>query len=394
MQPLPHVTPSFLFKHRTSFVDLTGKRFGRWTVLAQTLTKLGDQSLWHCRCDCGNEKSGVRYGALTTGASQSCGCLRREKIKRPDHLVHSQRNPTYRSWQNMRTRCYNVNHPSYAGHGARGITMCDEWLRGFDAFLKDMGPRPAGKSIERRDNNGPYAPWNCEWATPKQQASNTRRNFKVEYGGKEMILMQVAELENVDYAILRRLCTETTMTVEEAVASVRNDGHRFFDRTTGTSKSGKTRKRNPSSEEFPTDFTGKRFGRWFVLGRAPNSRVKWSCRCDCGKEKRVASTHLTQGKSQSCGCLRREKRIASGKGKTKSPLYSVWQSMKTKCYNPRHHTYVSGITVAPEWLHNFDAFLKDMGDRPEGHTLGRRDTTLPFSPANCLWVKTRSEKIR
>ena len=146
------------------------------------------------------------------------------------------------------------------------------------------------------------------------------------------------------------------------------------------------------------DLTGKRFGRWTVLAQTPTKpgdQSLWHCRCDCGNEKTgVRYCSLTQRKSQSCGCLRREKRIASGSGKTKSSLYSVWQSMKTKCYNPRHHTYVSGITVAPEWLHNFDAFRRDMGDRPDGHTFGRRDTTLPFSPANCLWVKARSEKIR
>ena len=137
---------------RTTFIDLTGKRFGRWTVLHESPKPKGGQTRWHCRCVCGKEKPAVLYGGLVSGASKSCGCLRMEGLVKPTHQIHGQRNPTYRVWQGMRTRCYNVMHPSYRRYGARGITICPQWQDDFDQFLKDMGPRPEGMTIERKDN--------------------------------------------------------------------------------------------------------------------------------------------------------------------------------------------------------------------------------------------------
>jgi hypothetical protein len=73
----------------------------------------------------------------------------------------------------MIRRCTHVNDPRYPEWGGRGITVCERWLE-FPNFLADMGERPPGMSLERKDNNGNYEPGNCTWATPHEQMMNTK----------------------------------------------------------------------------------------------------------------------------------------------------------------------------------------------------------------------------
>ena len=86
---------------------------------------------------------------------------------------------TYGSWANARNRCHNPDHPQFADYGGRGILMCERWREDYDAFYEDMGPRPTGTTLDRIDNAQGYDPFNCQWATPKQQQRNTRRNQKI-----------------------------------------------------------------------------------------------------------------------------------------------------------------------------------------------------------------------
>ncbi len=95
----------------------------------------------------------------------------------------------YRIWNGIKMRCYNEKREKYASYGGRGITMSDEWKESFEAFYRDMGPRPSNEhTVERRDNNAGYCKENCYWATREEQNRNKRTNRYYEYNGVTKIL--------------------------------------------------------------------------------------------------------------------------------------------------------------------------------------------------------------
>jgi hypothetical protein len=169
--------------------EIEGKQFGRLFVICRAgMDKSREHARWLCRCSCGNTAVVPTY-RLTSDETQSCGCLFREVATETARRTHTgQRRalkhdlcdtPEYVSWAGMNSRCTNPKVGSWPDYGGRGIKVCPRWRNkkdGFQNFLADMGPRPAGTSIDRYPNNdGNYEPGNCRWATPAQQANNTRR---------------------------------------------------------------------------------------------------------------------------------------------------------------------------------------------------------------------------
>lgn len=182
--------------------DLTGQRFGRWLVLKRDDSKT-KYPYWICQCDCGKVVS-VYGSSLTGGKSLSCGC-RSSELKRAAHTTHGQYGtPLYKVYYGMLGRCYCKKHIDYKWYNQKGITVCDEWRCGFEAFREwaVQSGYKHGLTIDRIDNSKGYSPQNCRWATPKEQAQNRTTNLNYTLDGKTQCLKQWAEEFGVNYRTL------------------------------------------------------------------------------------------------------------------------------------------------------------------------------------------------
>ncbi len=169
--------------------DITGQRFGRLTVLSFSHMNKGRRAVWNCECECGT-KCQVEGTKLATGRTKSCGCLRPDAARENNSTHGYSTHYLWNTYAKMIARCYTPSDKSYKRYGARGITVCERWRESFVNFLADMGDRPDGCSIDRIDNDGPYSPENCRWATISQQNSNTRQNHNLTYDGETLTIAQ------------------------------------------------------------------------------------------------------------------------------------------------------------------------------------------------------------
>lgn len=177
-----------------------GTRFGKLVVVAfHGKTPRGRR--WECRCDCGRtvlqSVKNLNYGV------QSCGCRQREIFTTHGKSKH----PAYQIWKHMLSRCLDPRDHSYPNYGGRGITVDPAWMR-LARFVEDMGPRPSlDHTLERIDNNGPYAPGNCRWATRTEQALNRRSNRLLTLNGRTLHLSEWADALGVNESTIRSRLT-------------------------------------------------------------------------------------------------------------------------------------------------------------------------------------------
>lgn len=231
-------------------MNLAGHVFGRWTVLGcsgrtgEVTGKMHGQTTWRCRCECGKVKERVNYGALMSGVSRSCGCLRGEALGARARKHGDARGKAYRAWQQAQQRCFNPGRRSWESYGGRGITMCEGFRGSYPAWRDALGAPPTvGHSVDRRNNEGNYScgmcsqcvenrwEFNIHWATQSEQMSNTRRTRKYPWGGKLMTLTEIARRENVAYCTFRNRMSLFRADIADALEYCRGKGLQFSERS-------------------------------------------------------------------------------------------------------------------------------------------------------------------
>jgi hypothetical protein len=169
------------------YKDLTGQRFGRLTVASLVASPAGTQTptKWVCLCDCGSSLI-VRGYNLKSGNTLSCGCLQKDRVKETQTTHGMTGTRLYVIWQHIIGRCARAKDKAYKWYGARGITICDEWLNSFEAFYEWAMSHGYSDdlTIDRIDVNGNYCPENCRWITLKEQQRNKRDNVRVSFNGQ------------------------------------------------------------------------------------------------------------------------------------------------------------------------------------------------------------------
>lgn len=190
------------------FIDLTGKTFGRLFVLERAGKSKEGRIQWLCQCNCPEHNKVIVIGKnLTTKHTKSCGCLQKEQTSKSRRTHGESKSALYRTWKNIKNRCYNSNVESYRLYGGKEnpVLVCEEWLNGFEAFYdwSIANGYQEGLTIERVDSNGNYEPNNCKWATAKEQANNTNRNRYITYNGETKTMAQWAEKFGIKPLTLR-----------------------------------------------------------------------------------------------------------------------------------------------------------------------------------------------
>ena len=174
-------------------IDLTGKRFGHWTVIKR-LPNRGRALIWECQCDCGRIVP-VHGTSLKSGTSlmcRSCSCKRPRTHGLTHHRLH-------RIWSRMKGCTGNPNHHDYKWYGARGIGIDEDWRNHFASFYNWAinNGYTDDLTIDRIDVTKGYCPENCRWIPLKEQAYNTRKTIWVEWNGETKPLRKWGEARNI-----------------------------------------------------------------------------------------------------------------------------------------------------------------------------------------------------
>lgn len=308
------------------FEDLTGRVFGRLTVIGYSHTQRGT-TFWKCQCTCGKVKI-VRRSSLVQGRALSCGCYGRERVKESVTTHGQSKTRLYKIWCGILNRCTKPNDHGYKDYGGRGITVCDEWLHDFVPFYEwAMSSGYTTKmTIDRIDNNGNYGPDNCRWVTPLVQGSNKRNNHRATYNGETKTIMEWVRTLGISKTTLIRRLAQHNGDMEAAL----KEPYRVHEEKIGQVQRGPI-------EKLPGMYGGK-------------------------------ARH----------------------GKCGTKLYRIWNNLKDKCVHECSRSWSKfggkGIKLCEDWLvfDGFQEWAESMGYR-EGQTLCRYDIDGDFKPDNCYF---------
>lgn len=329
-------------------IDLTGRVFGRLTVLKKTVyDEAKKRTFWLCRCTCGNEVQ-VDGANLRRGMTKSCGCYRNQRIVEANikHGGASKKlkvHTLYHIWQGMRNRCYKSDYKNYANYGGRGIKVCKEWMEDFGSFqdwaIRAGWSEGCGLSIDRIDNDGDYCPDNCRWATPFEQSNNRRSNVLVECQGTIRPLAMWVKALHLSYKSIHRCMDKGP------------DGKYIL--------------------TVPEDWDADWLIRVYEEQSRKAQRYILQLMPDLGGNKTGSSTIH---------------------GESRTRLYHTWQDMKNKCLNKTAKSYI-GAELCQEWTEYVPfrdwALAHGYVDNTD-LMLYREDTEKGYCPENCRFV-TRSE---
>lgn len=185
-------------------IDLTGKKFGKLTVIKLDHIKryVGcTKYFWLCKCECGNFCI-TSQNQLSRGKTKSCGCLQKEYFSIKHNLRFSK---LYITWENIKKRCYNKKSSRYKWYGEKGIIVCNEWKDDFKAFYDwaMANGYKEGLTIDRIDVNGNYEPSNCRWVDWKTQQQNKNSNIYLTYNNQTKCITEWARIFNINRATLQ-----------------------------------------------------------------------------------------------------------------------------------------------------------------------------------------------
>lgn len=189
------------------FIDLTGKRFGKLTVLERAPKQHYKGVHWICQCECGNTAI-VSSSDLKSGSTNSCGCLRKERMSEYNKINRTKHGKShlkiYDVWYGMIKRCTNADNKDYPRYGGRGVKVFDEWLN-FESFYEWSMSNGYKEDLEldRINNDGNYEPSNCKWVTRKIQNNNRCNNKYVEYNGEIHTIAEWSEILHLPYDTVR-----------------------------------------------------------------------------------------------------------------------------------------------------------------------------------------------
>lgn len=185
--------------------NLVGKKYGYLTVIEYAGKTKKYESLWLCKCDCGNSKI-TRGNRLKAGTCMSCGCYQKKQVSKSATKHGYSKTKLYKLWAGILQRCENSKSLNFNNYGYRGISVCDEWhdfLTFREWAYKNGYSESERLTIDRIDSDGNYEPSNCRWVSYSVQENNKRNNHFVTIDGITKTISEWCSIYKINESTVR-----------------------------------------------------------------------------------------------------------------------------------------------------------------------------------------------